>query len=93
MSEREQLDSLLAQWWECPRDMASVTLDRTIAAWKQAMAESGIPEHPGGKCPSQPCPCEAASDQVTVRACELLPLSPAATAEVLSMPLKDPRED
>ena len=92
MNSREQLDGLLAQWWECPRDTASVTLDRTIAAWKQAMAESGVPEHPEGRCPSQPCPCEAVADQVTRRACELMSLPPAATADVLREPLLDPRE-
>ena len=73
--------------------MASVTLDRTIAAWRQAMAEAGLPPHPGGKCPSLPCPCEAVADQVTARACELLPLSRAATADVLAAPLMDPRKD
>jgi hypothetical protein len=41
---------------------------RTIRAFKQAMADLGIPDHPGGKCPSPDCRCKALADQVEARA-------------------------
>lgn len=45
---------------------------RTIRAFKQAMTDLGIPEHPGGKCPAPDCRCEDLADQVEARAIEII---------------------
>ena len=74
MSGREERAHLMAQWWECPLPMAEDALSEIFAAWKQAMAEMGVPEHPGGKCPAQPCNCGALMELVTFRAYELMGL-------------------
>jgi hypothetical protein len=76
-SNRERIDHLLAQYHEVPVAAAHAAFDEQIGAWKQAMAEFGVPEHPGGKCPIQPCPCSAMAELVTLRACELMGLTPA----------------
>jgi hypothetical protein len=81
VADRANLDHLLAQWWECPVDAATEAVDRNLAAWKQAMAEFGVPDHPGGKCPSLPCPCSAMTELITFRAYELLGLPASAAAE------------
>ena len=44
----------------------------TIQAFKQAMTEAGIPEHPGGKCPTPDCNCEDLADQVEARAIQIV---------------------
>jgi hypothetical protein len=40
-------------------------------AFYQAMAEAGIPPHPGGDCPSPDCRCEELADSIEARATEL----------------------
>jgi hypothetical protein len=81
MGNREELDHRLAQWWECPVPVATEGLDRTIAAFKQALAELGIPDHPGGQCPAESCDCLALIEVVTFRAYEILGFSPDAVLE------------
>jgi hypothetical protein len=49
MGNREELDHRLAQWWERPVPAVAEGLDRTIASFRQALAELGIPDHPGGR--------------------------------------------
>jgi hypothetical protein len=66
---------LLAQYYECPPEAAAALWAQSIAAWKQAMAEFGIADHPGGKCPAPDCQCSPLSELVTARAYELLRLS------------------
>jgi hypothetical protein len=43
-----------------------------LGAYRQAMADLGIPPHPQGQCPATPCPCSAAADAIEARARELL---------------------
>lgn len=43
----------------------------TLRAFKQACDEAGIPEHPGGKCPTPDCNCRDLADQVEARAIEI----------------------
>lgn len=81
MGNREELNHLLAQWHECPVPMAAEALDQNIAAFKQAMADLGIPEHPGGQCPSEDCDCLALMEVVTFRAYEILGLPAEAVLE------------
>lgn len=81
MSDRENLDRLMAQWLECPLEVSAAALDQNLAAWKQAMTEFGVPDHVNGKCPALPCPCGAMEKQVTRRAYELLGLPASATEE------------
>ena len=78
---RARLDHLLAQQWECPVTMVTAIIDQNFAAWKQAMAEFGVPEHPDGKCPAQPCPCSPMAEMVTFRAYELMGLPLEAVVE------------
>ena len=58
-----------------------------VAAFTQACREAGIPPHPGGECPAQPCPCkdDAVSGRVEERAialaAERLGISPAGLLE------------
>jgi hypothetical protein len=47
-------------------------LAEIVAAFQQAMAELGIPDHPGGKCPPGDCPCEALTPLVLARAATIL---------------------
>lgn len=54
--------------------MVTAVLDQHFAAWKQALAEFGVPGHPGGKCPARPCPCSPMAELVTFRAYELMGL-------------------
>lgn len=44
----------------------------TITAFKQAMAEAGIPEHPGGKCPTVDCRCLELAGQIEARAIQII---------------------
>lgn len=46
-----------------------------IEAFRQAMDENGVPEHPGGKCPAPDCNCVALADVVEDRALEILEVS------------------
>lgn len=78
---RKQMDHLLAQWLECPVPVAAESFDRNVAAFKQAMAELGIPDHPGGQCPSEDCDCMALVEVVTFRAYEILGLPAEAVLE------------
>lgn len=73
---RAQLDQLIAQRMECPVAAVTAMLDQSFAAWKQALQEFGVPDHPGGQCPGQPCPCSAMAELVTFRAYELMGLAP-----------------
>jgi hypothetical protein len=50
----------------------TLTERRTLGAFKLAMRELGVPEHPDGKCPSQPCNCAGMADAVEARAIELV---------------------
>lgn len=43
----------------------------TIRAFLQAMAEAGIPKHPGGQCPSADCRCLELADQIEARAVQI----------------------
>jgi hypothetical protein len=43
----------------------------TIQAFLSAMAEFGIPAHPGGKCPAPDCRCRELADQIEARAIEI----------------------
>ena len=74
MAERDEppVVHLLAQWHEIPADMAAAVWNETIAAFKQAMAEFCLPEHPDGRCPSPDCQCSPLEALVTARAYELL---------------------
>jgi hypothetical protein len=45
---------------------------RILGAFKLAMRDLGIPEHPGGKCPAQPCTCAGLSDAIYERAAMLV---------------------
>ena len=47
---------------------------RVIAAYRQAMADLGVPTHPQGQCPPEPypCPCRGMDDAIEARAIELL---------------------
>lgn len=46
--------------------------EEVAAAFRQAMAEFGIPEHPGGVCPPGDCPCVALEPLVLARVSTLL---------------------
>ncbi len=81
MGNREELDHLTAQWHECPVPVAAEALDRVFGAFKQALAELGIPDHPGGQCPAEDCDCMALIEVVTFRAYEILGLSAEAVLE------------
>jgi hypothetical protein len=72
---------LLAEYYEMPLAETAVAFSVTLAAFKQAMAEFGIPEHPGGKCPSPGCQCSPLEMLVTVRAEELLGLAESEGGE------------
>ena len=63
---------LLAEYYEWPLAEAAEAFRLTLAAFKQAFAEFGIPEHPGGKCPAPGCQCMPLEALVTARANELL---------------------
>ena len=65
---------LLAQYLECPVEVAAAHWEQAIGAFKQAMAEFGIGNHPDGKCPTAGCPCALLAAPVTARAHELLGL-------------------
>lgn len=65
---------LLAQYYEMPLAETAAAFDRALAAFRQAMAEFGIPEHPGGRCPSPGCQCSPLEALVSARADELLGL-------------------
>jgi hypothetical protein len=78
MGDRRELDHRLAQWWEYPVSAVTEGLDRTIAAFRQALGELSIPDHPGGECPTQDCTCMALVELVTFRAYEILGLPPEA---------------
>jgi len=71
----------LAQWWERPVPAVAEGLDRTIAAFKQALAELGVPDHPGGRCPAEDCNCMALAEVVAFRAYEILGLPAGAVLE------------
>lgn len=43
-----------------------------LHAFKQASQEAGIPDHPGGQCPSPDCTCRDLADQVEARAVEII---------------------
>jgi hypothetical protein len=53
-------------------------------AFFQAMAEAGIPPHPGGECPAADCRCEELADSIEARAEEL-------AAAKLGIPVADLR--
>ena len=53
-------------------------------AFRQAFEESGLPPHPGGRCPSPDCLCEALADSIEARAEEL-------AAAKLGIPVADLR--
>lgn len=69
---RADVISLLAQYHKCPVDAMTAIWDQTLAAFRQAMAEFGIGEHPDGKCPESGCQCCSLEPLVTARAFELL---------------------
>jgi hypothetical protein len=71
-AEPSRAAHLLAQYYEWPIAEATAALNLSIAAFKQALADFGIPEHPGGRCPSSDCQCSPAEPLVTARAYELL---------------------
>lgn len=81
MGDREELHHLTAQWLECAVPVAAEALDRAVAAFKQALAELGIPDHPGGQCPAASCQCMTLEEIVTFRAYEILGLPPEAVPE------------
>ena len=81
MGNREELDHLIAQRHECPVPVAAEGLDRAFAAFKQALAEVDVPEHPGGQCPTASCECMALAEVVTFRAYEILGLPPGTVLE------------
>jgi hypothetical protein len=56
------------------------------AAFRQAFEESGLPPHPGGKCPAADCRCSEQVDAIAARAEEL-------AAERLGIPLAELRGD
>ena len=56
----------------------------TLRAFKQACREAGIPEHPGGRCPSPDCRCEELADQVEARAIEIIEKKLGPVPEVTS---------
>ena len=63
---------LLAEYYEMPLAETAIAFSLTLAAFRQAAAEFGIPEHPGGKCPAPGCQCMPLEALVTARANELL---------------------
>ena len=63
---------LLAEYYEMPLAETAAAFNMTLAAFKQALDEFGIPEHPDGKCPSPGCQCSPLEALVTARANELL---------------------
>ena len=69
---RADVINLLAQYHEYPVDAMTAIWDQTVAAFKQAMAEFGIGEHPDGNCPEGGCQCCSLEPLVTMRAFELL---------------------
>lgn len=42
-----------------------------IRAFLQAMKEFGVPEHPGGKCPTPDCNCADMADAIEARAAQI----------------------
>lgn len=46
-------------------------VEAVTSAFLQAMAELGVPEHPGGECPVSDCPCARLGDQIEARAVEI----------------------
>jgi hypothetical protein len=70
--EYSPVEHLIAQWYEIPVSAAHVIWQEMIAAFKQAMTEFGIAEHPGGRCPAPGCQCSPLEALVTARANELL---------------------
>jgi hypothetical protein len=54
--------------------MHSRAIMQAAAAFRQAMDELGVPEHPNGECPTPDCTCVAVAPLVEVRAYELLRL-------------------
>jgi hypothetical protein len=81
MGNRDEADRLLAQWWEVPTTVVTEGMDLVVAAFRQALAEFGIPDHPGGRCPAEDCDCLALTDVVTFRAYEILGLPASAVLE------------
>jgi hypothetical protein len=63
---------LLAEYYEMPIMETTEAFNQTLAAFRRAMAEFGIPEHPGGQCPAPGCQCSPLEALVTARAHELL---------------------
>ena len=55
--------------------------DRVFGAFKQALADLGVRDHPGGQCPAGDCDCMALIEVVTFRAYEILGLPPEAVLE------------
>jgi hypothetical protein len=47
-------------------------LAEVAAAFRQAMAELGIPDHPDGECPDKFCPCVPFEPLVMARVAALL---------------------
>ena len=74
MASHEEFYRRLAQWYERPADVIAEIFERTVAAYKQAMAEFGVPLHVEGECPSLPCPCWATAELRMLRVQELLGL-------------------
>jgi hypothetical protein len=59
--------------------------DRVITeAFLQAFDESGLPDHPGGECPTPDCRCAEMTDAIAARAEEL-------AAARLGIPLEELR--
>jgi hypothetical protein len=55
------------------------------AAFRQAFEESGLPDHPGGECPSPDCRCAELADAIADRAEEL-------AAAKLGIPVEELRD-
>jgi hypothetical protein len=49
---------------------------RTLQAFKQAMTDLGLADHPNGQCPYPGCRCEELADQVEARAIEIIEGTP-----------------
>lgn len=43
-----------------------------LGAFRQAMTDLGIPEHPDGQCPRPDCDCESRADEVEARAIQII---------------------
>ena len=69
---RADVISLLARYQKCPVDAMTAIWDQTLAAFRQAMAEFGIGEHPAVEAPGAGGQCCSLELLVTARAFELL---------------------